>query len=279
MDLQLLYSDSEKFRQRIDMARYRFGRGEYQYFANPLPELVAQLREELYACLYQTANAWMSALGTKVTFPANLRAFSTNVEHGTGSTNSPASALSSRRFQLSASRHLRGSRFPFQVIVALSDPTSDFKGGELLLIEQRPRAQSRGHALTLACGEAVVISTRFRPIKGARGYYRATLRHGVSTVLRGSGLRSASFPRLQVGEDMLDEDVCWQAVRSKNSFSDGKFFLWSCDYWRLLPPFMPIAFATAQERSLLRESESGRERWASPVSEMQAACDDWPRSW
>jgi hypothetical protein len=75
--------------------------------------------------------------------------------------------------------------FPFQVIVALSEPGAQFKGGELLLVEQIPRAQSRGHGLTLARGEAVVISTRFRPIKGNRGFYRATVRHGVSTVLSG----------------------------------------------------------------------------------------------
>jgi hypothetical protein len=185
-DLRSLYSDSVRFRARIDMARYRFGRGEYQYFRYPLPELVAHLREGLYARLHETANAWMSALGIEATFPAKFGTFLDQCRARRQVRPTPL-LLRYRAGDFNClHQDIYGDVvFPFQVIVALSAPMIDFKGGDLLLVEQRPRAQSRGHALTLALGEAVVISTRFRPVKGARGYYRVTLRHGVSTVLSG----------------------------------------------------------------------------------------------
>jgi len=185
-ELRSLYSESERFRAHINLARYRFGKGEYQYFAYPLPELVAHLREELYAYLYQTANAWLSALGEETTCPAKFAAFLDQCR-ARGQVRPTPLLLRYRAGDFNClHQDIYGDVvFPFQVIVALSDPLIDFRGGELLLIEQRPRAQSRGYALTLGRGEAVVISTRFRPIKGTRGYYRATLRHGVSTVLAG----------------------------------------------------------------------------------------------
>ena len=181
-----MYPDPTRFRTKIDMARFRFGRGEYQYFRYPLPELISRLRKVLYANLYEIANAWMSALNIDAKFPATLDTF---LEHcrKRGQVRPTPLLL---RYQMGDFNCLHQDVygevvFPFQVIIALSEPGTEFKGGELLLVEQIPRAQSRGHVLTLARGEAVVISTRFRPIKGARGFYRATVRHGVSTVIAG----------------------------------------------------------------------------------------------
>jgi uncharacterized protein len=184
--LRSLYSEPERFRAQIDMSRYRFGRGEYQYFRYPLPELVGLLREELYGCLHETANAWMSALGIDVAFPPKFNTFLKGCRRR-GQVRPTPLLLRYRAGDFNClHQDIYGDVvFPFQVIIGLSSPINDFKGGELLLVEQRPRAQSRGHALTLARGEAVVISTRFRPVRGVRGYYRATLRHGVSTILEG----------------------------------------------------------------------------------------------
>jgi hypothetical protein len=183
-DLRSLYSDSEGFRAQIDMARYRSGRGEYPYFRYPLQELVAHLREGLYARLHQTANAWMSALGSEATFPEKFATFLDQCR-ARGQVWPPPLLLRYRAGDFNClHQDIYGDVvFPFPVIVALSASMIDFKGGELLLVEQRPRAQSRGHAVTWTREEAIVISTRFRPVKGARHYYYATVRHGVSTVL------------------------------------------------------------------------------------------------
>lgn len=181
-----MYSDPTQFRTKIDMARFRFGRGEYQYFRYPLPELISCLRKALYENLYEIADAWMSALKIKAKFPATLDLF---LEHcrERGQVRPTPLLLRYRAGDFNClHQDVYGDLvFPLQVIIALSEPGTDFQGGELLLVEQIPRAQSRGHALTLARAEAVVISTRFRPIKGTRGFYRATVRHGVSTVLAG----------------------------------------------------------------------------------------------
>jgi hypothetical protein len=181
-----MYSDPARFRTKIDMARFRFGRGEYQYFGYPLPELILRLRKTLYANLHGIANAWMSALEMNAKFPATLDAFLDQCRKCSQVRPTPL-LLRYRAGDFNClHQDVYGELvFPLQVIVALTDPQTEFQGGELLLVEQIPRAQSRGHALTLARGEAVVISTRFRPIKGARGFYRATVRHGVSTVLSG----------------------------------------------------------------------------------------------
>jgi hypothetical protein len=185
-DIQSMYSDPARFRTKIDMARFRFGKGEYQYFRYPLPEVISRLRKALYANLYEIANAWMSALKTDAKFPATLDEFLEHCrEHGQVRPTPLLLRYREGDFNCLHQDVYGEMVFPFQVIVALSEPGAQFKGGELLLVEQIPRAQSRGHALTLARGEAVVISTRFRPIKGNRGFYRATVRHGVSTVLNG----------------------------------------------------------------------------------------------
>jgi hypothetical protein len=184
--LRSLYTEAERFRSRIEMARYRFGKGEYQYFRYPLPETVSCLRNELYEHLAPMANPWMAALRASREFPQTLDGFLAQCRARGQSRPTPLLL----RYQAGDFNCLHQDIygelfFPFQVIVALSDPATEYSGGELLLVEQKPRAQSRGHAIRMAQGEAVVITTRFRPTKGARGFYRANVRHGVSTVTSG----------------------------------------------------------------------------------------------
>jgi hypothetical protein len=184
--LRAIYCDDTRFRSRIDMARYRFGRGEYKYFAHPLPEIVGALRARFYAALAPLARDWMAELKLEADYPPSLPAF-TSLCHAGGQTRPTPLLLRYRAGDYNClHQDLYGAIvFPFQVIVALSDPGREYAGGELLLVEQRPRAQSIGRALTLAQGEAIAITTRYRPVEGARGVYRSTVRHGVSEVLHG----------------------------------------------------------------------------------------------
>lgn len=184
--LRGLYARTELFRSRIEMARYRFGRGEYQYFAYPLPPLVSELRQELYARLYAIANEWIAKLGLAADFPADLEKFLARC-HARGQKRPTPLVL---RYGAGDYNCLHQDVygevvFPFQVVIGLSRQDEEFTGGELLLVEQRPRAQSVGHAIRLQQGEAVVITTRYRPVEGSRGFYRANLKHGVSPILSG----------------------------------------------------------------------------------------------
>jgi len=184
--LAALYAEDGRFRSRVDMARFRFGAGEYKYFAEPLPQVVAELRAHAYPPLAAVANRWEAALGTRVRHPGDL---------------SGLRALCARRGQRKLTplllRYAPGGYnclhqdiygdvvFPIQLTVLLSEPGKDFEGGEFMLVEQRPRAQSRGSVVPLAQGEAVIFTTRYRPVAGARGHYRVTMRHGVSRLLAG----------------------------------------------------------------------------------------------
>ena len=185
-DMRSLYARPELFRSRIDMARYRFGRGEYQYFSYPLPPVVEQLRRELYCRLAGTAGEWMAPLSMAREYPPDLASF-TEQCHGAGQTRPTPLLLRYGAGDFNClHQDLYGEVFfPFQVVVGLSRPGEEFCGGELLLVEQQPRAQSVGHAIRLEQGEAVVITTRFRPAKGARGYHRTNFRHGVSPLISG----------------------------------------------------------------------------------------------
>ena len=185
-ELRSLYATPALFRSRVDMARFRFGRGEYQYFAYPLPALVAELRESFYASLAGTANDWMAALSLSGEFPDDLCSFLERC-HQRGQKRATPLILRYRAGDYNClHQDVYGEVvFPFQVIIGLSKPVDEFTGGELLLVEQRPRAQSVGHAIRLEQGEGVVVTTRHRPAKGSRGYYRTNFRHGVSPILRG----------------------------------------------------------------------------------------------
>jgi hypothetical protein len=185
-DLRSLYAQPELFRSRIDMARYRFGRGEYQYFSYPLPAIVDKLRRELYTELVSTAKEWTAALSRKQEYPDELSCFLEQCKSA-GQTRPTPLLLHYREGDFNClHQDLYGEIFfPFQVVVCLSRPDQEFTGGELLLVEQQPRAQSAGHSIRLEQGEAVVITTRYRPAKGSRGYYRTNFRHGVSPLLSG----------------------------------------------------------------------------------------------
>lgn len=184
--LRLLYGNPDLFRSRIDMARYRFGRGEYQYFTYPLPSLVEKLRHQLYASLAGTAAEWMKALNLPQDYPAELPEFLKRC-HDAGQIRPTPLLLHYRSGDFNClHQDLYGEIFfPFQVVIGLSQPGREFTGGELMLVEQQPRAQSIGHSIRLEQGEAAVIATRYRPVKGARGYHRTNFRHGVSPLLSG----------------------------------------------------------------------------------------------
>ena len=188
--LQGLYRDEAKFRSRVDMARFRFGVGEYKYFAAPLPAIVQTLREELYGKLAPIANRWMTRLktnGTAADYPDTLERFLRKY-HAAGQTRPTPLLLSYTAGGYNClHQDLYGElAFPLQVVFVLARAGVDYTGGELLLVEQRPRAQSRGHAIAVEQGAAVVFATRDRPVAGARGSYRVVMRHGVSTITSGA---------------------------------------------------------------------------------------------
>lgn len=184
--LRSMYDDPEHFRSRVVMERYRFGRGEYQYFRYPLPPVVQRLRESLYSSLAPAAALWAEALATGDTFPAVHDAFLDGCRNAGQSKPTPLLLRYETGDYNCLHQDIYGSVvFPFQVICALSVPGEEYTGGELVLVEQQPRAQSKPQVIVLQQGEAVAITTRYRPARGARGTYRVNLRHGVSPVREG----------------------------------------------------------------------------------------------
>jgi uncharacterized protein len=172
------------FRSTITMARHRFGEGEYKYFDRPLPEPVAELRTALYPPLAAAANRWAERLDEDVRYPDNLQAFLDRC-HEAGQTRPTPLMLRYGKGDWNAlHQDIYGDvAFPFQAVTLLDE---DFEGGEFVLLEQRPRAQSRAHVLTPPQGAFVLFPTHHRPNAGRSGYHRVGLRHGVSTVTRGS---------------------------------------------------------------------------------------------
>ena len=185
--LSALYPDDKHFRSRIVMGRHGFGRGEYKYFANPLPTLVQELRTHLYPPLAALANQWMDALRMPDRFPAELSTFLAYChEHGQ-TRPTPLLLRYEQEGYNCLHQDLYGEIvFPLQLTCFLSKPGQDYTGGEFLLVEQQPRAQSRGAAILPQQGEMIIFTTRFRPAKGKRGYYRSQMRHGVSRITSGS---------------------------------------------------------------------------------------------
>jgi len=181
-----LYAAEASFRSRVDMERHRYGVGEYKYFAHPLPGLVEELRGTAYPHLARLANGWAQALGAASRFPERLEDFLSRC-HDAGQRRPTPLLL---RYETGGYNALHQDvygevAFPLQLAVFLSQPERDYTGGEFLLVEQRPRAQSVGEALLLGEGEAVVFANRHRPVRSARGFYRAAVRHGVSRVRSG----------------------------------------------------------------------------------------------
>lgn len=185
-DLISLYPDDSHFRSHIEMARFRFGQGDYKYFADPLPEAIQELRRGFYPPLAAIANRWMENLGSRERFPGQLEEF-LRICHGHGQKRPTPLLL---RYTAGGYNCLHQDiygevAFPLQVACFLSRPGRDYSGGEFLLMEQRPRAQSKGEVVLPEQGEAVIFTTRYRPVRGSRGYYRVNIRHGVSTVRSG----------------------------------------------------------------------------------------------
>jgi hypothetical protein len=182
-----LYGDDAKFRSRIDMARHRFGVGEYKYFADPLPPLVQTLRTHMYPPLAAIANRWMKALRSVERFPADLPGLLAHCRKHGQIKPTPLLLYYEAEGYNCLHQDLYGEVvFPLQLACFLSRRDRDYTGGEFLLVEQRPRAQSRGEAITPEQGEIIIFTTRYRPAAGTRGYYRAQMRHGVSRVISGS---------------------------------------------------------------------------------------------
>lgn len=185
-DLATLYHEDDRFRSTIDMRRYRFGEGEYRYFADPYPDAVVALKYALYPRLLPIARDWWTRLGRAAPWPDDLDAW-LRMCHAAGQTKPTVILLRYRAGDWNAlHRDLYGELvFPLQVVVNLSNPGVDYSGGEFLLYEQRPRAQSRGTAMVIPHGHGLVFTTRDRPVKSQRGWSAAPVRHGVSTVPTG----------------------------------------------------------------------------------------------
>lgn len=184
--LASLYPEDGHFRSRVVMERYSFGRGEYKYFSYPLPEIISNLRTALYPHLAEVANRWNQLMAIDMRYPpqhleyirrchqaGQLRPTPLLLQYGPGDFNCLHQDL--------YGEHV----FPIQLTVLLSDPERDFRGGEFVLVEQRPRMQSRAEVVSLRKGDAVAFAVHHRPVRGKRGNYRVTLRHGVSRVRSG----------------------------------------------------------------------------------------------
>jgi hypothetical protein len=181
-----MYPQDDLFRGRVAMARHGFGRGEYKYFAYPLPQIVAELRTELYQRLAPIANRWNTTMGIEIQYPESHAEFIKRC-HDAGQ-NKPTPLLlryASGDYNC-LHQDLYGEHvFPIQVAVLLSEPVKDFVGGEFVLTEQRPRMQSRPEVVPLRRGDAVAFAVHHRPVQRTRGFYRVNLRHGVSRIRSG----------------------------------------------------------------------------------------------
>ena len=181
-----LYDDDRNFRSHIVMARHGFGRGEYKYFAYPLPSTVEALRVTLYPRLAPIANRWSASMGLEDRYPDDHAAFIARC-HKAGQTRPTPLLLKYTDGDFNAlHQDVYGEHvFPLQVAILLSEPDHDFTGGEFVLTEQRPRMQSRAEVVPLRRGDGVVFAVRHRPVQGTRGVYRVQLRHGVSRLRSG----------------------------------------------------------------------------------------------
>jgi hypothetical protein len=188
-DLVDLYQCDEAFRSTIDMGRHRFGSGEYRYFAYPLPEAVDRLRHALYPHLLPVARDWYGKLGRPTPWPDDLDEWLEQC-HAVGQTRPTPLILRYEPDDWNAlHRDLYGDLvFPLQVVINLTTPEVDYAGGELVLVEQRPRAQSRATVVALPHRHGLIMTTRDRPIRSARGWSAAPVRHGVSRVRCGRRL-------------------------------------------------------------------------------------------
>ena len=184
--LAALYPEDEIFRSRIVMGRHGFGRGEYKYFAYPLPMPIGELRPELYARLQLIANRWNEMMGIDIRYPETHEAFLARCHKAGQLRPTPLLLQYGEGDYNCLHQDLYGEHvFPLQVAILLSEPERDFEGGEFVLTEQRPRMQSRAEVVPLGQGDGVAFAVHVRPVKGTRGFYRVNMRHGVSRLRSG----------------------------------------------------------------------------------------------
>lgn len=182
-----LYAEPRAFRSRVVMERHNFGRGEYQYFTAPLPPLVAELRQSLYPKLAAIANRWMERMGQSTTYPSTLDRFLKVCREAEQTRPTPLMLRYETGDYNCLHQDLYGTvAFPLQAASVLNQDERDYTGGEFLLSEQRPRAQTRGEAITIEQGQFILFPNRYRPVHGARSDYRVNMRHGVSRLKSGT---------------------------------------------------------------------------------------------
>lgn len=180
------YADASLYRGIISMERYRFGRGEYKYFSYPLPEKIQRLRRELYSAISPVASEWMERLKLPVRYPSSHEDFIRECHRQEQTRPTPLILKYEAAGYNTLHQDLYGEIFfPFQVVIPLSQRGVDFEGGEFVLTEQVPRAQSRAHVISLDKGDGLIFTTHFRPVEGKHGYYKANVKHGISQVTKG----------------------------------------------------------------------------------------------
>lgn len=181
------YDNSNAYRKTITMERYRFGKGEYKYFRYPLPELITGIRETVYAKIAPVANTWMKELAIEKQFPLTHTGMKTLCrEHGQTLPTVLILKYEEGGFNTLHQDLYGDIFFPMQLVLFLNEPGEDYTGGEFVITEQVPRAQSKANVLQPGRGDMLLFTTNFRPVKGTRGYYRVNMKHGVSTLHSGT---------------------------------------------------------------------------------------------
>lgn len=185
--LKSIYTEEQYFRKTISMERYRFGKGEYKYFTYPLPEILDTLRHRFFEQLSPIANQWMEQLNINRNYPDNLDDF-LSLCHDSGQDKATLLILKYKKGGYNTMHQdLYGEIFfPMQIVISLDQADADYTGGEFIISEQIPRAQSRVNVLRPNKGDILAFTTNFRPMKGSRGYYRVNMKHGVGTVHEGT---------------------------------------------------------------------------------------------
>lgn len=185
-DLIQAYSDENLYRKTVVMERYRFGLGEYKYFNYPLPKIIQTLRETIYPKLSPIANVWMKVLKIEKSFPETFEELQSHCHQNDQLKPTPLILKYGKGGFNTLHQDLYGDvYFPMQSVLFLNEPDKDFTGGEFVLTQQTPRAQSKAIVLSPKKGDMLIFTTNFRPVKGTRGYYRVNMKHGVSEVISG----------------------------------------------------------------------------------------------